>query len=370
MHYNQSFAVIICFLIAVATSHGMESENKFGLYKIEEITSVRFPRRIKYITNNTIAINGLGCFSLVDLETKAILCIHKRDNNREYVNFPMLYSNDKIIISSADEKLVIYDEQRNVKTSFTPRQNPIWGLAVHQSSDTVFLASPQRKVLTKYSYVTKVSTDIIIPGESFSLIDIHPKKDIMCIVRYAGTLSFHTLDNLKEPFKTITFVRPIIYLFCQYSLDGSYIAAGHNKIVHVIDPDKHTYYSLKPFKNERFNTIAFHPDGLTLATVATRKVSKVDVKAVIHYWDLQTEKCIYTMSELGAGYGHDLSFSPDGLEVIVALNDKCIKTLVPFVGNKKGKEILFWLNQLKEQKKIPQDIVKHSLDAFLRYLSF
>ncbi len=370
MHYNQSFAITICFFIAITESHGMENKNKFDLHKIEEITAVKFPRRVKYVSNDTIAINSLSRFNILDLETKATLCIDKRDHNREYVSFPMLYSNNKIIVSSTNEKLVIYDKQKNVTTCFIPMQNPIWGLAVHPSSNTVFLVSPQRKVLTKYNYVTNISKDVIILGESFSLIDIHPKKDIMCITRYSGNLSFHTLDNLKEPFKTITFARPIIYLFCRYSLDGSRIVAGHNKTVYIIDPDKNAYCSLKPFKNERFNTVAFHPDGLTLATLATRKISKTDIKSVIHYWDLQTKECIYTTSALGDSYGHDLSFSPNGLEVLVALNDKCIRTLVPFAVNKKCIDLLFWLNQLKEQEKIPQDIVRYSINAFLRYLSF
>ncbi len=372
MSYHKKFIINFCLLIAVALSYGAENNKKNDFYKIQEIKIVPVPLAIKYISNNTVAINSVSLFSIVDLEAKTIMHIDNRYHNREYRNLPILYSNDKTIFSSTNKKLSIYDEQKNVKTHFISRKNSIQGLAIHPNSNTVFLCCPQRKIITKCNYRTRISEDVIIPGEGFSSIDIHPKKGIMCIARSSGNLSFHRLSNLQKSFKTITFIKPIntIYFFCRYSLDGSCIAVWDNEIVHIIDPDKNTYCSLKPFKNEIFNIIAFHPDSLTLATLAARNPLKADVKTVIHYWDLKTKECIYTTSELGDGYACDISFSPDGLEVIVVIKNKCIRTLVPFAVNKKCIDLLFWLNQLKEQEKIPQDIVRYSINAFLRHLRF
>jgi hypothetical protein len=85
---------------------------------------------------------------------------------------------------------------------------------------------------------------------------------------------------------------------------------------------------------------------------------------------LKTKELVYTSPELGSGCGYDLSFSDDGLEVIVALQDRCVRTLVSFAVKEKCTDILWWLHQIKEQKNLPQDIVSHCMHTFLRYLSF
>ena len=372
MQYNQYFFLAFYFLTAVTTSYGMKDRVPSYLNSFEEITIVKNPRCVRYITNDSVAISSPRECSLVDLETKAMLCINQKNNDTwSYVSFPLLQTNNKRVISFIGEKVVIYDMQTGAKKWFIPKEGEILALAVHPCNDTVFLSYAQTKLITKYNYLTDARKDVIIPGQSSLHMVIHPKKEIMCRVNFSAGIFLHSLGNLSEARKTITLPGVTSCEFLQYSLDGSHIVSGNHEKLYVIDPDNKSDQntSIKHLKNERFNAIAFHSKDL-LATLATRKTSKKDREVIIHYWDLQTKQLVHTSSALGVGRGYDLSFSPDGLEAIVALEDKCVRTLVSFAVNEKGTDLLWWLNQIKEQKSLPQDVVTHCMHTFLRSLSF
>ncbi len=373
MHYNQSSFIISSFLIATI-SQAMENTEKFNLYKIQEITAVENPRCVRYVKNNCVAISSSRECNILDLETKSLLCVNKLNNCWDYVNSPILEITRNKIISSIDKKITIYDMQVGKEICFMPKQQEAWSLAVNPHDDTIFLSYAREKTVLEYNYTNDSSQYIHSDEKNCWLIDIHPSKKIMCIANCLGDISVRSLNNLNERLKTITLPKPkqSIYNFCQFSRDGSYIVTGNKEKIYILDANKKTHACplIKHLKNERFNAIAFHPDGSMLAALTTRNISSVDKKVVIHYWNLKTKKFIFTSPELDSNGGYDLSFSHDGLEVIVALEDKCVRTLVPFAIKEKGAYILLWLNQIKKQKNLPQDVITHCINIFLRSLNF
>jgi hypothetical protein len=76
------------------------------------------------------------------------------------------------------------------------------------------------------------------------------------------------------------------------------------------------------------------------------------------------------MFELDASGCRDISISPNGLEMVIAFRDKCVRTLIPFQIKKRYSYLFFVLNELKKQGKIPQDIMVYIMVTLLKYFLF
>lgn len=371
MHYSQRLFIISYLLIAATISHAMQDHLSSYLHSCQEITAVKNPKSVRYITPDIVAISSSNECSVVDLKTKLPLCINKVAQRWYYVDFPLLYTHNKKVISFIGQKVVMYDTQTSVKKAFLPQQEEIVALAVHPRNDEVFLSYANKKLITQYNYLTGTAKNGVIPGHGYVHMAIHPTKEVMCRANCAGGIFVHSLDDFSKAHKIFALPRARVCQFLQYSPDGLRIVIGNHEELYVTDPDNKSdqNISLKHGQNEQFNAIAFHPQGL-LATLSTRKTVTRDKKVIIRYWNVHTGNILHTSSEWDSHGAHDFSFSDDGFEVIVVLEDKCVRALVPFVVKEKCIYLLFWLNKIKEQGTLSQDIVGYCIKIFLRYLSF
>ncbi|HSC24885.1 MAG TPA: hypothetical protein VLB80_01540, partial [Candidatus Babeliales bacterium] len=186
-----------------------------------------------------------------------------------------------------------------------------------------------------------------------------------------GNISLHKLDDTLSKFNTISLPKLRCY-FCQYSPDGSYIVAGGDKKLFIIDTDAYSYKCLENKDDEIYCNIAFHPNNLILAILSEKTVSLsrlcVYKQQIVHYWDIKTQKFIIAnMPVLKSSCGRDLSFSPDGLEMVIVLEGKCVRAPVPSAVNEKiCQYLLFILHQLIEDAKLPEDVMLYCGNILLK----
>ncbi len=120
--------------------------------------------------------------------------------------------------------------------------------------------------------------------------------------------------------------------------------------------------------------MAFLPTTNILVTVSqSRKKKSIKGKSIIRYWDFfqELQEPIY-MFELDKYGSRDISISPNGLEMVIAFQKKCIRTLIPFQIKKHSSYLFlfFVLNELKNQGKIPQDIRIYTMVKLLKCFHF
>jgi len=366
MRYNKNFIINFYFLTTVALSCGAEHNKKNDFYEIEEIKAVDYLRRIEYISPNTVAITGSCGLYILNLHEKDLECISKKNFCAKYIYEPILRINNEKVISCIDEQVMIYDTKTYKKKILNHKSVD---LAIHPREKTIFLLHENRKVITTFNCISGITECIPTDETKCLCIDIHPKKEIMCRI-YNANISFYPLNDLKKIIKTINFSEHDS-TFCRYNTDGSFLAMGNKSSIYVINPDQETndYQPIKQATQfEFFKKISFHPNGW-LAILLRIEAPKEKAGNVIYYWDLKKKEFVYTMSALGEWYCKDFSFSQNGLDVVVALYNKCIRTRVPFAVDNAIK-VLWRLNQLKAQEKISQDIVKYCFNLSLSRSSF
>src|SRR6266404_7055963 len=96
MIYN--FFITISFLIIASLCNAMESNNKLDI--LAELTGITYPLKAQYITNEHIAVSGIGGCTIVNLKTKEAkklqgsYCAHldvDRDNKK------IVFSHNQVI---------------------------------------------------------------------------------------------------------------------------------------------------------------------------------------------------------------------------------------------------------------------------------
>lgn len=375
MIFRQLIFIVTYFLLAVTSSNGMDNSNVFNLDCIEEITIVEEPRRVRYFTDTKLAILGnKGNCIILDLHTKQSQCIVKLGNPCG-LDFPMVERNNKKIIMAYDTKVMIYNGETNIKQLIQqiPIQkinrpydvSKIRSLTVHPADNVLLLCYERSKrAITKYNYVSNTSEEIPIFDQYCRSMALHPKKEIVCIAEYSGKIFLRELNNIIKPLNIIKLPEGDC-CFCQYNPDGSCIVAGNNRNLYIIDQYEDTTIPFIATKDyEIIDGISFHSNGLLGIIVTLTRSS------IIQYWNLKTQQLIYETPMKYSDQAYDICFSDDGLEVVVAFSDKCIRALVPFAIKEKCSYLLFVLNQLEEKYHVPKDIVQCCIYKFLQYLRF
>jgi WD40 repeat protein len=381
MKYNHYFFIMVYLLIAATFSYAMEKENKWHI--TQEITAIKKPWRARYLDENRIVVsNRYGSnVSIVNLRTNEVQTINV-NNIHPLSEMICLQVDNKKIIHSHHQTIAVYDAQTGKKEWSVVEEKPIRSFACDTSKNTVYVGFGEAKNgIIKHNYITNDSEDIHVP-KFCQIMSMHPTKEVMCISDYGSSgISLHSLPNLET--KKDIFSLATIFI-CQYSPDGSCIVTGNCRYLFIIDPDKNnkTHPFLTAANDESFKNIAFHPNGLVLATLSQRQITKEDLSArffsqyhvyknqIVRFWDLKTQKCIYTMPVFNAQDGYDLTFSEDGSEMIIVLEDTCVRALVPFEAQKKCAYFLWLLHQIAKENNLPKDAVHHCSKMLWQTIKF
>ena len=346
------------------------------LRKIEKIPIFDDPLRARYVSPDVVVISDVnGCY-LQNLKTEEINCIDDTRGCYRLGTQQLECKNEKIFVSNY-RRIMIYDTQTNKVDWSTRRKRFTESVAWDHAHNIVFICyGDAKRKITTYDYATNIHKDIAMKDKACRLMTIDSDKQIMCISDNTNTISFHALDNLALVRKAI--VLPDDgkrYIFCQYSPDGGYVISGNKKKLYILDSQdkKDIYLCLDVADGEEFNRIAFHPNKSVLATSNTLYAPSNfhgGRQQLIRYWDLKTQQCIYKTSDLISMSCYDLSFSQDGLQVIAALDNKCIRMHAPLVMKDKCLYLLFILKQIYEKHNIPKDIIFYGKNLLWRSLHF
>jgi hypothetical protein len=208
---------------------------------------------------------------------------------------------------------------------------------------------------------------------------MHPKQETMCIADSLGNISLHTLDDLfSKPRIIHVFNKKLRHrFFCLYSCDGSYIVAGKESKLYIIDPDAKTnnHPRIKAKRDEMFKDIAFHPNGSVLAILCSKVMNPKSrnfciINQFVRYLNIKTMQCVSESPLLKFNHSYNISFSDDGFEVVVALPDRCVRMHVPFAVKEKCIHSLCVLNQLKKLFNLPNDITRYCLNFLQETFKF
>lgn len=354
MKYKHHLFVVIYFLI-VAICNAME--NKDSLV-IEEITTIKRPHYVQYLRKKRVAIGQeCGITHILDLKTKKTqpLTAHQT-----FLGDFILQSDDKKIVTSAGQKITIYDEKTG-KQEWTVTEPDEFGGFVFNSRKNLIFLSGHNKII-KYDYITNKRKQInseLAWGDCYPSLALHPKQDILCTIDKAS-MFLYKLDDLTTKYKTISL--PPACRRPQYSSTGDYIVVsgyGYDKVF-IIDPNKdekiHPCIELE--RDERFDRMLFHSEGLVLAALChhTTEILHNDVltQDLIRFWDIKTQKLIWQTPAFDSNC-IDFSFSDDGCEMMLVFKNKCVRMRIPF-AIKKYLFPLFVLNQIRTQNNLPDDL--------------
>lgn len=380
MNYRSIIISVFCvayMLTAVGMENKKLSEWVCHLTEIEKIPVFETPLCVCYVFPDVVAISDVNKCYLQNLKTKEVTCI---DDTRGYWRFgdqALESKNGKLFVSN-DRGIMIYNMHTN---------QPDWSMLRKKCTDSVAWDYVQNKVficygaekrhITTYDYSANTRKDIPMNDKICYLMTIHSAQQIMCIADYANTISLHALGDLALVRKTIVLPKDNeACIFCQYSPHGDYVISGNKKKLYIVHfpHENAAYRCLQAPEAEEFRKIAFHPHKSVLATLNTLYTPS-DFhgcrQQIIRYWDLKTLKLIQRTPDLISINSYDLSFSEDGLHIIVALAKKCLKMPVFWAMKERGLYLLFTLHmQLAKQYNIPKDITDYCLNILCKLLCF
>jgi hypothetical protein len=364
MQYTIRFFIAAYFFISCATFNGMENTIKFNAECTQEITLFSNPHCIHHVTDNIIAMNSISKFGLVDLEREQVQYIPYKDNRTRASGEALIQSNDKKIVLANGSELMIYDRRKSKDYQWFDCKK-INSLKIDSHQDVFFFN--MNATIMKCNYITHNFSKIA--SSLCRLLDIDEEKETIYMKDHDGNVSIRSLHNLQERCGTIVvpenWNRNHMY---EVSPDKSCLAFGSSRFIYKIKQDKENVeYFIQSLDNENFRHMAFLPKTNTLATVS----QSINGKSIIRYWDFfqELQEPIY-MFELDASGCRDISISPNGLEMVIAFRDKCVRTLIPFQIKKRYSYLFFVLNELKKQGKIPQDIMVYIMVTLLKYFLF
>lgn len=381
-HYH--FVIIIYFLITPLTYIAMENKKIHTIFsEINEITTVEEPIRARLLPDHRIIIvNKEGSTYIVDPKIQQPQKINSFPFQQNSLIFPIIQNNKDKIISCKDNTVIINDAKTGKRIWNTQEQERISSLAWSPLNNTIFLSYfPINNNIKEYNYVTRNYKTIATSKPHCHLIAMHPKEKIICIADMHGNISLHELNNTLSIIKRVDLsedFKKVLCNFCQYNSDGSYIAVGHNKKIIILDQNKtlNKYPCLQPQKYESFQEIAFHPSSSILAILyahiekLTNKITYT--KQFVRYYDIKILQCIGQTIEFYSADSHDLAFSQDGYNIIITLDDKCVKLPVFFAIKEKYLYSLCVLNQFKynNEQNLPQDVAQYILNILLKSIVY
>jgi len=357
-------------------------ENKKQLNVIEkkldiigEITAVQRPFKIRSLGNNCIIIGEDECCIVDPINNQRIkkICNVIERSCWEWAVHP----NNKRVVFSHFNKATLYNVKKGQAEWSTVEAAYIQSVAFNPHDKDIFFCSRnQKSSITKYNYHTKERFDTVTDREYHSMT-MHSKEKIICLADCEGDISLYEFkDNLGLSLTGgISLPIDIDYTsFCKYSPNDSCIIVGNDKKLFIID--LHDEGRVRKFlqceKGESIKNIAINRNGTVLATLSKRIISIAQhdyEDLVLCYWDIKTRQLIAQLS--GVGDASDGDFFRDGLEFLIALRNKCIRTAVPFevlyqfFTKDELLYLLCVLNHIKDQGELTQDTVHYCMKNLL-----
>ncbi len=309
-------------LITATSCYTMENKSNI----LAEITGLDNPVQTIFLANDRIAINAINKCSIFDLSTQQEIPISTKDFSAyDPIALPYLtvHPNKEKLAFAHDQTIKIYNTKTGTEEFSLSTNDPskiVASLTFNPSDDTIFVCYINSCSIERYNYKDDTLHDAIpAHGKSYApIVRFNPTKESLCIAPNPGTISIRSLD--KHPTEIFPTARDY-HSFCEYSFDGSLIAFGNAHNITILDP--YTLEYIETYFKETISSIAFHPKKQILAILLPTLFNTV------HFYEAQTFNYITELLLLipdktkNLKY-HDLSFSPDGEKLIIALADKCI----------------------------------------------
>jgi WD40 repeat protein len=353
------YLTITAHLLIVATScTAMENnQNVSG-----EFIFIKNPRQVVYLTNDTAVLNHEEGCDIVNLATKTRI----REIGETHFQHLAVHPNKKKLALSLQDTVTIYDMETGISEWTKTLAAPIMSSTFSPTDDTLIIKYNHNSFNdTRHDY--KSNTTIPLPKNdyeaTFPIFTFHPTQRLLCAACTYVDVFIYDQNNLeiKDHFTTKTFNR-----FCEYNPNGALIAAGSRDKIIILDPLSGNQRQL-PIQQNYIYHLQFHPNSSILATLSHQDTT-------LRYWDVNTAQLVDAIplassqkitNLLDFTFYSNLSFSPDGQKIIIALQDKCLILPVPFgviyqPGTKEKATLVCWLlkNYKPDSCAIPQDLVQ------------
>ena len=405
MNYNFHFLVTIHLLIATTICSAMENKPII----VAEF-STNNPDYESFITDDHLVINNKKECKIIDLTTRKTITKIINTTSAKLSAHP----NKNFFALSDTKKITIYDTKTGKEkwNILEDKNSAIHSCMFSPSDDTLFVwqidYTPFYR-LSAYNYrinkvlLTKISTDSSLTPPC---MDIHPKKPQLCLRHHASTSKecYHQLvrvnsikqndmidiydhDRGKSLYeKTKSLTAPSNSIWCvKYSPNGSLLATVSKLAITLINLTNGLAATLNqlPSYHDSFSSIEFHPNPHSCVLVALLLTNcnhndlktPVDYYVILRYFDIHTKKIISEIS-LSDIYPFCwvkkekvlLSFSPNGKNLMVNLNDRCVILEVPHnvIYQPMALNKLLLLYKILDQHNLPHDIMPLFLEAFKR----
>jgi len=353
---------------------------------LQEITVIKEPYFAQYLKKDrAVIVHKHGCSIVNPITNEEVIKIDN-DHYRSRTQLPVLHPDKKKMALCYSKIIKIYDTNTGNQEWSATENNAIYSATFSPLENTVFLVCNEyrnvrcssdggaikddlatinsRGIIIKHDYITNERSEIY-KGSFFYPVALHPTQNIMCAGNDKNEIFLYHLDNLKEPWKTGKLENTLAEKY-QWNCDGSFIMASGGNDIYIVDSNLTDFYSC--FKGD-FRKRILNQDSTILATLSIIKLKKEHAKFyIIKYWDIATQKCIYTAKVVkkekeswAVSSDRDLSFSPDGTELMIVLEDKCMIVPVPFEVYKKKAIFITWIlkNYQYNNPEIPHDVIQY-----------
>lgn len=404
MKHSLQLFLTISLCIATSTSIGMEKEasnpnknnkeNKSNI--LAEITCIKNPLYAQYLYNGNVVITNGMCVNIIDPKTNREI---KPINDCKYQSLAM-HPNRKLFALSEFRWIRIYDIEKNdfIWTKKIDRQ--ISSIVFSPHNTTIFLVYPfypsrSRHTITECNYAlnnennAKEKNLTLEYNTQYPAIAFHPTQNKMYI-KHPTSLSCISdiTDGTRWDQRGFDTGRKLCKL-CQYSPDGSLLALGNPQTVITVNIDSyassqdkidfHTFQEPNLIESISENSYACEKiQFYSNSVLITLCRDKNGFSSTLYYWDIHTKELIHKESFGNRSTIYDFSFSPNKLEIIFTLLDKCIVLPVPFKAIYEDiaeKTLLYDLFALKQYihagttipNELTQFIIKTALETYKRY---
>lgn len=383
---------IFCSLLTTAlhTTFGMENISNH-----EIVTSVASPTFIAFLQDNTLAIAGKNNFSIIDLKTKSTLI--EQQSTATILDIAINYKKTKIALSTSKrDKYIIYNTQTKQLESLpiNPQDQNCDDHLTHapitfnSENDNEVILYTFRNNMFHFSSPELYHTRPAIQEENKPYNDYIVNAPIIChpnelkiiypisrneIGEYTKThLAFcpHSPGNNLIGYEYSPNGNHLIFIKRNYGWGnrGTYRRKKETNYFdeqsnYIVDTDKSVQ------RKAHYISVSFHPNNITIALLAHNNT--------LEYWNYETKQLIKTIKlnlldelEETNKLEKRLSFSPDGMKILVALKNKCFVLPVPteVLYLPKNLEILLNACNHLAQHGLPTEIIQFILNIMKNIL--
>jgi WD40 repeat protein len=342
-------------------------------------TGLQYLANMEHIDNNKLLVHDHTKFKIIDIQSG-------ESQGAEFSDIVMP------VMQNGQKQMFFMDRNRNalgiynIKTKeldftadFSLAHNYLKDLhdyAYDSVNNCIYFSDHSNDpILGCYDFSTQFYEDFKVDGPICSLA-LHAGTRNMCIGYSKGVISLYDLSSrelkLKIDLPKASFKKSPSYS-CKYSPNGKYIMVGadHYFKINVAD-GKPVLLQNMPANNNGF-PFAFHSFTGILAIFNPSEINDDDMlsKYTIEYWDLNTEKNIYSTPKTEGCILDFLCFSPDGKTQTHGLSNNTIELLsVPseMICNlgPTYAPYIFFINELKKRFNIPSEIGQYIFNLFMK----